>query len=97
MFLRGNFWRKVYQVLSLSPVFTKFLFNLICKGETERYANQVLTLFLTTFVWHNFGFQSGYPRDTENKVTLCIHLGTLGPVQPPKDLHRSIVYAPGSQ
>ena len=51
--------------------------------ETERYASQVLTLVLTaTLVWHNFGRQPDCPRDTENKDTLCTHLGALGPVQP---------------
>ena len=53
-------------------------------GETECYASQVLTLvFMATLVWPNVGHQPSHPRDTENKDTLCTHLGALGPVQPP--------------
>ena len=41
------------------------------EDETERYASQVLTLVLTTtLVWH-VSRQPGWPRDTENKNTLC--------------------------
>ena len=36
-----------------------------------------------TFVRYNVGRQLGCPRDTENKDTLCTHLGVLGPAQPP--------------
>ena len=36
------------------------------------------------------------PSDTENKDTLYTHIGTLGPIQPPKYLHKSTFRAPGS-
>ena len=65
--------------------------------ETECYAGQVLTsVLIATLVWHNVGHQPSCPRDTENKDTLCIHLEDQGPVQPPKDLHRSTICAPSS-
>ena len=54
------------------------------EGETECYASQILILVLTvTLVRDNVGHQPGCPRDTEQKDTLCTHLGALGPVQPP--------------
>ena len=67
------------------------------EGETERYASQVLTFVLTaTLVRHNVRRQSYCQRDTENKDTLCTYLRALGPVQPPKYLHRSTICAPRS-
>ena len=67
------------------------------KGETERYATQVLNLVLTaTLVWNNLGHQPGCPRDPEDKDTFCTHLEALRPVQPSQDLYRSTIYAPDS-
>ena len=60
--------------------------------SVQHYASQVLSLdLMVTLFWHNVGHLPGCPRDTENKDTLCTHLGTLGMFQPPQDLHRSIL------